>query len=31
VMLALVPAAAMGLTLLDRQNPRPAPRSSATR
>jgi hypothetical protein len=31
VMLALVPAAAMGLTLLDRQNPRPAPRSSTTR
>ncbi|MEA2576512.1 MAG: hypothetical protein QOD78_100 [Chloroflexota bacterium] len=31
VMLALVPAAAMGLTLLDRQNPRPAPRPSSTR
>jgi molybdopterin converting factor small subunit len=31
VMLALVPAAAMGLTLLDRQNPRPVPRPSTTR
>jgi hypothetical protein len=31
VMLALVPAAAMGLTLLDRQNPRPAARPGSTR
>ena len=31
VMLALVPAAAMGLTLLDRQNPRQATRPSSTR
>jgi len=31
VMLALVPAAAMGLTLLDRQNPRPVARASSTR
>ena len=31
VILALVPAAAMGLTLLDRQNPRPVARASTTR
>ena len=31
VMLALVPAAAMGLTLLDRQTSQPGPRSSSIR
>jgi len=30
-LLALVPAAAMGLTLLDRQTSQPGPRSSSTR